>query len=97
MTATFQPNRVAQQIIRQLEGLAFIVKVPDAPHGASWELKLENGRWFGVLYVSRIKGRALRIVLTWQPQDQPAATRRAEGTRAIRALLGLVRKWGWDQ
>ncbi|MEU6783472.1 hypothetical protein ABZ912_30115 [Nonomuraea angiospora] len=97
MTA-FHPNRVASQIIDRLKEAGFTVKVPDAAHGASWELVLDQpgARWFGVLYVSRWKGRALRVSITWHPQDQPHRTRKAEGANDIRALIEQITPHGWE-
>jgi|SRR5690606_17441997 len=96
--SAFLPNRTARQIIAGLEEAGFIVKVPDAPHGASWELTLDQpGRpWFGVLYVSKQKGRALRASITWHPQDRPHKTRKAEGATAIRALIDQITPHGWE-
>ncbi|WP_113705437.1 hypothetical protein [Nonomuraea lactucae] len=65
----FRPNRAAQQIIDKLRLSGFTVKVPDALHGTAWDLTLDKPGipWFGVLYVSKWKGRALRISVTWHP------------------------------
>ncbi|TDD11300.1 hypothetical protein [Nonomuraea diastatica] len=73
---TFQPNRVASQIINRLEGAGFTVKVPDAAYGASWELVLDQpgARWFGVLYVSRWKGSH-----GWEPQPAVKISRKERG------------------
>ncbi|MEV6157916.1 hypothetical protein AB0L53_47015 [Nonomuraea sp. NPDC052129] len=94
----FQPNQVARQIITRLEQNRFTVKVPDAPHRAVWELVLDKpgARWFGVLYVSERKGRALRVSITWHPEDRPHQTRKAEGAHAIRALINQVTPNGWE-
>ncbi|WP_431928756.1 hypothetical protein [Nonomuraea jabiensis] len=97
MTA-FQPNRVASQIIDHLEEAGFTVKVPGAPDGGSWQLVLDQPGtpWFGVLYVSRWKGRALRVSITWQGLDRPSQNRKAEGANAIRALIKQVTPYGWE-
>ncbi|MEU6719865.1 hypothetical protein ABZ897_51140 [Nonomuraea sp. NPDC046802] len=96
--ARWSPNRTSQQIIALLEGAGFTVKVPYAPHGSAWELVLDQPgvRWFGVMWVSKWKGRALRISITWHPEDQPHQTRKAEGARAIRDLIGQITPHGWE-
>lgn len=74
----------------------FTVKTPDAPYKSAWELTLERGRpWFGVLHISRRKGRVLRITLTWNPENRPHDTRSAEGAVAVRTLIGQAGRWGW--
>ncbi|TMR10983.1 hypothetical protein ETD86_37340 [Nonomuraea turkmeniaca] len=95
--AQFQPNRISRGIMAKLEAAGFAVRVPAAPHGASWALTLYNAGcpWDGVLYVSKQKGRALRITLTWHPPRQAHQTRRAEGAHAIHGLLRQFTPDGW--
>ncbi|WP_188186956.1 hypothetical protein [Nonomuraea sp. SYSU D8015] len=93
----FQPNRTARQIIAKLEKAGFTVKVPSAPHGSAWELILDKSGtpWFGVLYVSRWKGRALRASITWHPPGQAYETRKPEGPANIRFVIAQVTPHGW--
>ncbi|WP_336214705.1 hypothetical protein [Nonomuraea sp. LPB2021202275-12-8] len=97
--AKWSPNRTSQQIIARLQKTGFEVKVPATPHGSAWELVLDKpgARWFGVIWVSKWKGRALRASITWHPEDQPHQTRKAEGARAIRDLIAQVAPYGWEQ
>ncbi|MER7366002.1 hypothetical protein [Nonomuraea wenchangensis] len=96
--AEWSPNRTSQHIIARLQRKGFTVKVPDAPHGSSWELALDKPgeRWFGVLWVSKWRGRLLRISITWHPEDRPHQTRKAEGARAISDLISQVSPHGWE-
>ncbi|MEU4234801.1 hypothetical protein AB0F17_61900 [Nonomuraea sp. NPDC026600] len=95
--AQFQPNQTSQRIIARLEKAGFVVRVPLAPYGQSWRLILDNPdpRWAGALHVSKQKGRALQIALTWQAPGQPRMTRKAERAHAIYGLLNRITSNGW--
>ncbi|MGR6915345.1 hypothetical protein ACU635_13965 [[Actinomadura] parvosata] len=94
----WSPNRTTQQIIARLEREGFTVKVPNAPYDSFWQLLLDKPGtpWFGMLWVSKWKGRLQRASIVWYPNDQQHQARNAKGARAIRDLIAQITPHGWE-
>ncbi|MFD8529494.1 hypothetical protein ACFV0L_18940 [Streptosporangium canum] len=88
----YEPNRTAAQIVERLKKDGFTVTIPDKHYRRVYELTLDRRMYFGVLYISADKGRALRISLTWQPD---LTNRTAEGASQIIGLLNTLPTYGW--
>ncbi|GAA4600391.1 hypothetical protein GCM10023194_81490 [Planotetraspora phitsanulokensis] len=90
----YTPNRYAAQIVRRLRDEGWTVNIPDQPYRSVYQLRLSKGPYFGTFDVSASKGRALRMSITWQPNE---SNRKAEGTSHIIGLLNCLPDFGWAQ
>ncbi|WP_433426200.1 hypothetical protein ACQP1V_42960 (plasmid) [Microtetraspora malaysiensis] len=86
------PNRTAAQIIGRLRAAGFTVNIPAEPYRRVYSIPISRGMYFGVLDVSADKGRALRISLTWQPNN---TNRKRSGASEIIGLLNCLPQYGW--